>query len=678
MQRCAFTPYEGKKPYIFISYAHKDSHRVFPILEELDRRGYRVWYDDGIAPGSEWPENIAQHLDGCSLTMAFVSPASIASPNCRREVTFALSRHKPFLGILLEPTEMSLGMEMQLSAQQCIMKYSYSSDQEFFSKVCSCPDLQPCLGQPKPPAIPIAPTPVVEPAPSPAPVFAPVPKANRPLNKKLLAIIGAVAGVALISIVLALALSGKDRPGTHLENTNPQNQASTPPGTTQAPRLETQLTYQDQTISAEQIAYLNNQTQLEYLTFQNCTFETGVLTDLALSGTLKGLTMEHCQGVDQLQWLSSLKDIQLLHLIDCNISSNSVPSLNHSGLIDLNISQNPDITDLAFLSGCTGLTNLDFSQTKVSNIQALASMEALIAVNGSQTEVSDIAPLADLTKLEEIRFSHCRISQISKPFLCLHLRVLDLASNDLQSLEAFENCAVLEEARLGFNQLDGTYPISKSAATLTVLDLSGNENISANSLTFLKGTNSLERLYLDGINLFDLDLISHMTNLAELSAASCHIDDIDGLANTISQLTYLNLSLNSIDDLNVLSGLCNDYMILDISYNPICDLSPLPTGITFSVLNIASEYLDLSTTPALNVQSLILAYSIGMEESDWLKSDPCWDYIIIDCPLDKVVFLENLLGSNDMMRVSLVEEYVEILSSLGIDVRMLEIALQES
>ena len=77
MQRCAFTPYEGKKPYIFISYAHKDSHRVFPILEELDRRGYRVWYDDGIAPGSEWPEDIATHLDGCAVFLAFVSNNSI-------------------------------------------------------------------------------------------------------------------------------------------------------------------------------------------------------------------------------------------------------------------------------------------------------------------------------------------------------------------------------------------------------------------------------------------------------------------------------------------------------------------------------------------------------------------------------------------------------------------------
>ena len=61
------TAYEGTENYIFISYAHKDSDRVMPILEELRDEGYRIWYDDGIAPGSEWPENIAQHLDGAAI-----------------------------------------------------------------------------------------------------------------------------------------------------------------------------------------------------------------------------------------------------------------------------------------------------------------------------------------------------------------------------------------------------------------------------------------------------------------------------------------------------------------------------------------------------------------------------------------------------------------------------------
>ena len=71
--------YEGPEKYIFISYAHKDSDRVLRILEKMTEAGYRIWYDDGIAPGSEWPEDIAAHLDGCAVFLAFVSNNSIAS-----------------------------------------------------------------------------------------------------------------------------------------------------------------------------------------------------------------------------------------------------------------------------------------------------------------------------------------------------------------------------------------------------------------------------------------------------------------------------------------------------------------------------------------------------------------------------------------------------------------------
>ncbi|MBQ1488402.1 MAG: toll/interleukin-1 receptor domain-containing protein, partial [Lachnospiraceae bacterium] len=48
-------PYEGKEKYIFISYSHKDTDRVMPIISRLMNEGFRVWYDDGISPGTEWP-----------------------------------------------------------------------------------------------------------------------------------------------------------------------------------------------------------------------------------------------------------------------------------------------------------------------------------------------------------------------------------------------------------------------------------------------------------------------------------------------------------------------------------------------------------------------------------------------------------------------------------------------
>ncbi|MBR6704924.1 MAG: toll/interleukin-1 receptor domain-containing protein [Lachnospiraceae bacterium] len=144
MKRANFMPYEGQDPFIFISYAHKNSDRVIPILEKLHEAGYRVWYDDGIAPGSEWPEYIAEHLNGCRTVISFVSPESIDSPNCRREVTYALSKRKPFLGILLEETKMSPGMELQLSAQQCILRHNYRTEEEFLNKILTAEMLKPC------------------------------------------------------------------------------------------------------------------------------------------------------------------------------------------------------------------------------------------------------------------------------------------------------------------------------------------------------------------------------------------------------------------------------------------------------------------------------------------------------------------------------------------------------
>ena len=78
--------YEGKKPYLFVSYAHRDSDIVLPIIAKMFDRRYRVWYDEGIAPGSEWPKNIADHLNAADAFVIFVSENSLKSPNCENEV----------------------------------------------------------------------------------------------------------------------------------------------------------------------------------------------------------------------------------------------------------------------------------------------------------------------------------------------------------------------------------------------------------------------------------------------------------------------------------------------------------------------------------------------------------------------------------------------------------------
>ncbi len=94
--------YEGKGNFIFVSYSHKDSGTVYPFITDLFEKKYRVWYDEGIAPGSEWPYNIEVHLRSCSTVLVFVSENSLASRNCDNEVVNALDNKKKIIQYSLD------------------------------------------------------------------------------------------------------------------------------------------------------------------------------------------------------------------------------------------------------------------------------------------------------------------------------------------------------------------------------------------------------------------------------------------------------------------------------------------------------------------------------------------------------------------------------------------------
>jgi hypothetical protein len=118
-----FEAYQGEKPTIFISYAHRDAAEVYPEIHRLHQLGYHIWYDEGIDPGNEWPEEIAKALDACTLFLAFISERSANSINCRNEINYALNNKKLFLSVYLEKTELPGGLALRMGDLQAIMKY---------------------------------------------------------------------------------------------------------------------------------------------------------------------------------------------------------------------------------------------------------------------------------------------------------------------------------------------------------------------------------------------------------------------------------------------------------------------------------------------------------------------------------------------------------------------------
>ena len=115
-----FKPYEGTEPYIFASYARKNKHIIDPVLEAMNRVGYRVWYDEGVHLTEKWRKVIAEHVYNCAVLIAFHSTASVKSEHCKSEILSAFDKGTPILSVYLEGMELPPELDMYLRERQAI------------------------------------------------------------------------------------------------------------------------------------------------------------------------------------------------------------------------------------------------------------------------------------------------------------------------------------------------------------------------------------------------------------------------------------------------------------------------------------------------------------------------------------------------------------------------------
>jgi TolB-like protein/Flp pilus assembly protein TadD len=117
-----FPAYTGDGAYVFVSYSHDDD-AVLDEIRWLQDHGINVWYDEGISPGSEWSDVLAKRIQDCSSFVYFLTPPSVASEHCRREISFAQTENRPILAVHLEQTEVPAGLRLSLDNRQAILAY---------------------------------------------------------------------------------------------------------------------------------------------------------------------------------------------------------------------------------------------------------------------------------------------------------------------------------------------------------------------------------------------------------------------------------------------------------------------------------------------------------------------------------------------------------------------------
>ena len=138
-------PYRGNEPYAFISYAHRNKTEVLTIIGRMQAEGCRIWYDEGIDPGTEWAEHIAQQLTGRDYFIAFLSPEYLESTNCLDELSFARDRKKECLLVYLSNVTMPDGVHMRANRLQAVRKYACRQEESFYRQLFQAKGLSRCM-----------------------------------------------------------------------------------------------------------------------------------------------------------------------------------------------------------------------------------------------------------------------------------------------------------------------------------------------------------------------------------------------------------------------------------------------------------------------------------------------------------------------------------------------------
>ncbi len=143
----AIVPYSGDEPYIFASYSHMDKDRVFHIIRLLQRRGYRVWFDEGVDPGTEWEDNIAEHLAAAGYLIPFFSKNFFGSQNCNDELFYARELGLNILPVYLEEVELDPGIAMRFGRRQALFFHKYNDVNQFLIKLDTAKDIAVCRSE---------------------------------------------------------------------------------------------------------------------------------------------------------------------------------------------------------------------------------------------------------------------------------------------------------------------------------------------------------------------------------------------------------------------------------------------------------------------------------------------------------------------------------------------------
>ena len=388
------------------------------------------------------------------------------------------------------------------------------------------------------------------------------------------------------------------------------------------------ITFDDKTLTKDDMEALKKLKKLRNLTFYGCEFEEGATDVLAELSDLSKLYMEDCSGSIDVSALpgESAGTLYTLGMVNCGLTDEDLRwERSFDALVELNVSNNPELTTLDFVSVMPSLTSLQagycaitsmdaLSQwpslellklpyNAISDIQAISQLEELTVLDLSGQGVSEEAGtnegalldsvklLAGNEKLEELYMNNCAVTSLEPLSRLIYLKRVCFDNNELEDLSGLENCTQLEVVSARGNHLKEISGIRKSTQTIQKLMLSDNELSGAFAELLAEDGEQISQTKAGALRWPSLKVLELYGNA---------LTQVSGFADSL-ELRYLNLSWNQISDIQTFQN-CENLQYAYFFNNQIEDLTPLKAA-------TGMRELDLSANPISSLEPLS-----GMEE----------------------------------------------------------------
>ena len=627
-------PYEGIEDYIFISYAHNDGEVIFPILRRMQEAGFRFWYDDGIEPGSEWPESIARHLAGSKVCMAFLSKASANSRNCRREINYALSKEKEFLSVVLEHVELTPGLEMQISTYQSIMYDRYQDPEKVVRRLGQMDNLKSCRAL-QPEGVGNGQSGkrtginwIENPIPMPAANFTQEEDREKQEQDRRLQEDREKQEEDRRKQEEERIKQEEDR---RKEEEDKREEEDRRKEEEDRRKLEAKRAKKEQKNALKKEKKTNKATDVDsdetkppkkkgkklllvipllllafvlafagrslfrkrltigdktyendssYQSIKDAELSAGNLKTLSGFSKCKSLILENCSlPENNTEMLAKMSELTSLQLKDCTGLESLKPLSVLTKLSRLEIvGCSLDDSMLSDFTGSGNIREIDFSRNALTKVPVISGADKVTSLKLAQNSLQDISELSSYTSLSELDLSANDLTDLDSITLPEKLERFFAADNKLSSIAALLNCLRMKNLDIAGNQLENLSAL-ENMTLLENVSLAGNSALT--DLSFLKkNAGTMRRLNISGISLEDheetLDFISVCSGMLALDLSGCSLTRTDFLEN-LKQLHWLNLADNAIEKLEGISS-HKELEFLNLTNNVLTDMTGLPAA----------------------------------------------------------------------------------------------------